>query len=131
MKKFVNIAVVILGVFLIITSAYSGSKKKPIILYLFWAEGCPYCENEKHFLLTLKQKYSNLEIKDYEVLYNPSSRQLLQTISKAYNIKPSGVPVTFVGNRALVGFTEKIASQIEETIEYCNKNSCEDPLYKK
>lgn len=129
LKQFVFFTLILLF-FLFISSAYCKNKK-PVILYLFWAEGCPYCAKEKIFISNLKKKYPSLEIKDYEVSYNPASIQLLQTMSKAYNINPTGVPVTFVGNKALVGFSEKIASQIEKTIKYCLKNTCEDPLYKK
>lgn len=110
--------------------AYTDSKK-PVIIYFFWAEGCLYCAKEKNFLSILKKKYPLLEIKDYEVSYNPASLQLLQTMSKAYDIIPTGVPITFVGNKAFVGFSEKTASQIEEVVKYCIKNTCEDPLYKK
>lgn len=127
LKRFIIVALIISILF--ISSGYSENKK-PVILYFFWAEGCPYCAKEKYFLSNLKKKYPSLEIKDYEVSYNPAARQLLQTMSKAYNINPSGVPVTFVGNKALVGFSEKTASQIEENIRYCLKTTCGDPLYK-
>lgn len=129
LKKFI-IFVLIITIFLFVTSIYSESKK-PIILYFFWTEGCPYCAKEKDFLYKLKNKYSKLQIKDYEVSHNFASRQLLQTMSKSYNIVPTGVPVTFVGNKAFVGFSERIASQIKDAVRYCLKNTCEDPLYKK
>jgi len=128
LKKFI-VFVLIAVLFLFISSA-SGKDKKPVLLYLFWAEGCPHCAKEKIFLSDLKKKYSSLQIKDYEVSL-PASIELLRTMSKAYNINPTGVPVTFIGNKAFIGFSEKTASQIEETIKYCLKNTCEDPLYKK
>lgn len=128
LKKFIFL-ILIAVLFLFISSA-SGKDKKPVLLYLFWAEGCPYCAKEKIFLSDLKKKYSSLQIKDYEVSL-PASIELLRTMSKAYNINPTGVPVTFIGNKAFIGFSEKTASQIEETIKYCLKNTCEDPLYKK
>jgi hypothetical protein len=52
-------------------------------------------------------------------------------MANSYKISPKGVPVTFVGDNALVGFSEKTGMQIEQAIKYCIKNSCEDPLYKK
>lgn len=128
LKRFIIVALIIS--ILLISSGYSENKKS-VILYFFWADGCPYCAEEKYFLSNLKKKYPSLEIKDYEVSHNPDARHLLQTISKAYNIIPLGVPVTFVGNKVLVGFSENIASQIEENIIYCLKTTCGDPLYKK
>ncbi|MEN2985841.1 MAG: glutaredoxin domain-containing protein [Thermodesulfovibrionaceae bacterium] len=102
-----------------------------MILYFFWADGCPHCAKQKEFLNILKKKYPQLHIKDYEVWYNPASRQLLQTMAKAYNINPTGVPVTFIGNKALVGFSEKVANEIESVLRQCLKSLCEDPLYYK
>lgn len=128
LKKIIIFASVLL-LFLSASSAYC-KEKKPVILYLFWAEGCPHCAKEKLFLSDLKKKYPLLQVKDYEISL-PGSIVLLQTMSKAYNITPRGVPVTFIGNKALIGFSEKIASQIEEIVKHCLKNTCEDPLYKK
>lgn len=108
----------------------SADSKKPVFLYFFWTEGCPFCAKEKEFLKFMKKKYPELEIKDYEVGYNIYARQLLQMLSKAYNINPSGVPVTFIGDSAIVGFTEKTATEIEKAIKHCIKNTCIDPLYK-
>lgn len=108
-----------------------AENKKPVILYFFWAEGCPYCEKEKIFLENLKKKYPKLEIKDYEVSYSQASRELLMTMSKIYGIKPTGVPVTFIGDKGFIGFNEEIASKIELILKSCLKKICEDPLFYK
>lgn len=110
--------------------SYSESKK-PIVLYFFWGDGCPHCAKEKEFLKKLKSKYPQLEIKDYEVWYNKAPRDLLLTMSKSYGINPNGVPVTFIGDKSFIGFNSEIAVQIEQTLKFCLKNTCEDPLYKK
>lgn len=129
--KFLITAIfIILISFFLLTSVQADTKNK-IFLYFFWREGCPYCAKEKIFLKSMQEKYSSLEIKDYELSYNPASWKLFQTISNAYKISPTGVPVTFIGEHAIVGFSEKTATQIEQAIKYCLKNSCEDPLYKK
>lgn len=128
MRKLLGVVAIL---FIILFYSYSYSASKEVILYLFWGEGCPHCAKEKEFLSILKKKYPQLQIKDYEIWYNPASRQLLQTMSKAYKINPTGVPVTFIGNKALVGFSEKIANEIESIIKQCLNSSCEDPLYYK
>ncbi len=119
---------------LLINSAIAENKKdnkKSVIIYLFWKEGCPYCEKEKEFLSSLKKKYPKLEIRDYEVLSNIASRELLMTMSKSYGINLSGVPVTFVGDKGIVGFDSDVANQIEDTIKTCLKKVCPDPLFYK
>lgn len=131
-KLLTILSTVSLCLFLIASTSFSGSSSKnSVLLYFFWGDGCPHCAKEKEFLSVLKKKYPQLEIKDYEVWYNLASRQLLLTMSKSYNINPSGVPVTFIGDKAFIGFSEKTASQIEETLKYCLKNTCKDPLYYK
>lgn len=124
------ILVIVAIVFIFPFNSLAGPKK-PVILYFFWVEGCPFCAKEKEFLKFMKNKYPEIEIKDYEVGYNIYARQLLQSISKAYNINPTGVPVTFIGDSAIIGFTENTATQIEKAIKHCIKNTCIDPIYKK
>ncbi len=108
-----------------------AENKKSVILYFFWGEGCPYCAKEKIFLTTLKKKYPRLEIKDYEVIHNQAPRELLMTMSRSYGISPTGVPVTFIGDKSFVGFNEEIASKIELILKSCLKKTCEDPLFYK
>jgi len=124
------ISFIVLSFFVFNSFAQAGQKKS-VLLYFFWRQGCPYCAKEKDFLTLMKKKYPFLEIKDYEISYNPASWQLFQTMANSYKISPTGVPVTFIGDNALVGFSEKTEMQIEQAIKYCLKNSCEDPLYKK
>lgn len=133
--KFLIISLSILHIFSSSLPASENKKtaesKKVVILYFFWGEGCPYCLKQKLFLSSLKKKYPELEIKDYEVWHNQAPRDLLMTMAKSYGINPSGVPVTFIGDRSFVGFNDEIASKIEETLKFCLKKVCEDPLFYK
>lgn len=133
MKKVkILIFLAILGFALLVSSTYSfAENKKSVVLYLFWGDGCPHCAKEKEFLSSIKKKYPKLEIKDYEVWSNPASRELLITMSKSYGINPTGVPITFVGDKGIVGFNEEVANQIEQTIKSCIKKICQDPLFYK
>lgn len=122
---------IIFFLFAIFANNSFAENKKSVVLYLFWTDGCPYCAKEKEFLKEIKKKYPKLEIKDYEVSSNISARELLTTMSKSYGINPSGVPVTFVGDKGLVGFNEEIAKELEKTIKICLKKVCDDPLFYK
>ncbi len=46
----------------------NGAKK--IQIDFFYSAICPHCKIEKEFLKTLKKKYPEIEIKEYEVFYN-------------------------------------------------------------
>ncbi|GAB6184452.1 hypothetical protein JCM13991_21930 [Thermodesulfovibrio hydrogeniphilus] len=131
MAKKILYILLVLTCLIVFSGISFAEAKKQVTLYLFWREGCPYCEKEKLFLSQIKKKYPTLEIKDYDVISNIASRELLMTMSRAYGINPSGVPVTFIGNQGFVGFNEEIASQIEKNIKYCLKNICQDPLFYK
>lgn len=78
-----------------------------ICLYFFWGQGCPHCAEEKPFLEELKKKYPNLEIYDFEVYYHPENVEFWKQVCERYNTRPSGVPMTFVGNKAFIGFLNR------------------------
>jgi len=98
-------------------------------IYFFWGQGCPHCAKEKPFLEELKQKYPQLEIKEFEVYYSQENRELFQKIAQAYNTQPTGVPMTFIGQNFIVGFGSKetTGTQIENLIQKCLQTSCPSP----
>lgn len=102
------------------------------ILYLFWGEGCPHCEEEKVFLRDLQQQYPELEMRWFEVWKHPEFAQLANLISKAYNVKAASVPMTFLGEWTLTGFRspETSGEQIRQQLEACLQEGCIDPLDK-
>jgi glutaredoxin len=106
----------------------SKSPVKHIIAYLFWGKGCPHCAEEKIFLQNIKRIYPGLIIKDYEVWYNKENASLLSKMVTANGILTSGVPVTFIGRDAFVGFSRQIKEEIEESLHKCSLSECVDPF---
>ncbi len=98
-------------------------------IYFFWGQGCPHCAQEKPFLEKLKQKYPQLEVKEFEVYYNSNNRELFQKIAKAYNTEPQGVPMTFIGKDFIIGFAteQTTGKQIENLIQNCLQTYCPSP----
>lgn len=96
------------------------------IVYFFWGNGCPHCEEERLFLYNLKQ-IQPLEIKEYEVWYNKENAVMMAAMLRAHGIKSSGVPVTFIGDRLFSGFTNQSKAQIEKAIMECGIVPCGDP----
>jgi hypothetical protein len=79
----------------------------------------------------MKDKYPNLEVKEYETWNNRENQLLFQQMATAYGIKPQGVPSTFLGdNQPIVGFNEDMEEGMEEQIKVCLKNGCIDPSSK-
>jgi glutaredoxin len=97
------------------------------IIYFFRGKGCPHCEQEKLFLDEMKGKYSGVNIVDREVWYNKQNAAFLARIAKSYDVKASGVPLTFIGENAFVGFSDQARVRIEESIRRCLSTPCIDP----
>jgi cytochrome c biogenesis protein CcdA/glutaredoxin len=100
-----------------------------VTIYFFWGQGCPHCAQEKPFLEELKQKYPQLEVKEFEVYYSKENQELFQKVAQAYKTQAQGVPTTFIGKDFLVGFATKetTGKEMENLIQNCLQNSCPSP----
>jgi thiol-disulfide isomerase/thioredoxin len=100
------------------------------ILYLFWGDGCPHCEEEKEFLEIVKQDYPQVEMRLFEVWHHPEFAKLAGAMGKAYDVKAGSVPMTFLGEWNHVGFTSFETTGVEMTrqIEQCLQQGCLDAL---
>lgn len=100
------------------------------ILYLFWGDGCPHCEEEKEFLDIIKEEYPHVEMRLFEVWDHPEFAKLADAMRKAYDLKTSSVPMTFLGDWNHVGFNSFETTGVEMTsqIEQCLAQGCPDAL---
>lgn len=76
-------------------------------LYFFYGEGCPHCAKEEVFLDKLQEENKDLNVLSYEVWSNEKNAKLLSKVAAEINLKVSGVPVTIVGDQAVVGFQDE------------------------
>jgi len=102
--------------------------KSRFTVYFFWGDGCPHCAEEKPFLDALQQRHPGMDIRSYEVWHDKQNAALMDSMAKAYKNGMSGVPMTFVGRKAFVGFTEQTGRQIASAVERCAFEPCVDPL---
>ena len=115
---------------------FSGMLAHPIsaadhpILYLFWGEGCPDCEEEKGFLQELQKNYPQLELRWFDIGNRPEFVELATLLCQAYDIKAASVPLTFLGNWGHIGFQQRetTGSQIAAQVEICVQQGCRDAL---
>jgi glutaredoxin len=109
----------------------SGIRTSPakgkIVVYLFWGRGCPHCENEKSFLADRQRENPVLEVRSYEVWYDKKNAGLLASMLQARGMQSSGVPVTFIDDQMLVGFTGQTEARLIAAIRECGTRSCSDP----
>lgn len=87
-----------------------------VSLVLFYGEGCPHCAAERVFLSGLVQRHPMLRVTEYEVWQSAENRAVLEEYEQRLDFTATGVPVTVVGERVWVGYSEAIGDQIEETV---------------
>ncbi|MBU1326955.1 hypothetical protein KKB64_00975 [Patescibacteria group bacterium] len=97
-------------------------------LHFFWASGCPHCAKEKVFLNTLREKYPQLTIRDYEITYGRKNLELLQKVGVELQVDVSGVPFTVIGKEHFAGYLndETTGKEIEEAVKRAVENGRED-----
>jgi len=104
-----------------------STQNRKFVVHFFWGSGCPHCKEEKVFLDKMKNKYPQMKILDYEVWYDKGNAAVLAKMAKAFNIKASGVPVTFIGRNIVIGFSEHSKKELSDFFQECRTTQCSDP----
>lgn len=86
-------------------------------LVFFRGEGCPHCAEEEEWLEQALDEYPQLEVTDYEVWYDEDNRDLLVETAADMGFEPSGVPVTIVGDRHWIGWSDAVRDEIEAILK--------------
>lgn len=87
-------------------------------LYLFSAEGCAHCRDEKVFLEKMEDKYENISVYEFEITKSEKNRRIFQETLEKLGTKSNGVPFTVIGDKYFIGFgsEETTGKLIEEAI---------------
>jgi thiol-disulfide isomerase/thioredoxin len=102
-------------------------RPEQVVLYFFWAEGCPHCAAAKPVLLGFQQRYPQLEIRSFEVSSNADNQRRLAAMATKFGFEPTGVPVFFLGSQHWVGYSESATPRVlEAAIARCVKSGCPD-----
>lgn len=96
-------------------------------IYFFYGETCPHCAAIHPFVKDIASKYTKFTLKNYEIYYNSTNQELFQDFASRYKIERPGVPIIFIGERALIGETV-IRKNLESTIKYYSENKPVCPL---
>jgi glutaredoxin len=88
-----------------------------IHVYYFWGDGCPVCVQQRAYLDWLVEHHPTVEVHAFEVWREAANRPLLMALSDAFGQPVTGVPVTFIGEHAWVGFSQVAALQMTATVE--------------
>ena len=123
------LCLITLSILIIPQTTLVAAEKAPV-LYVFWGEGCPHCEEEKEFLEVLHKRSPDFEMRWFEVWKHPQYAKLADAVRKAAGVKTTSVPMTFIGDWNMVGFrsAETSGVKIIEQIDRCLKSGCKDVL---
>lgn len=127
MKNIAKLIFIIISIIFISTNV-NAKETDNLTLYVFKGDGCPHCKAEMDYLDTIKDKYTNLEIKEYEVWYDDDNASLLTKVESYFNIKRSGVPTTIIGNTVIQGYQNESSTgkKIERAINFYEENDYKD-----
>ncbi|MBU2219159.1 hypothetical protein KJ750_00875 [Patescibacteria group bacterium] len=129
------VLIVSLSVFLLTASFVFAETNLPTIT-VFYSKDCPHCHDELSFLENLKKEIPDLEIIELEVKYNEKNREVFIEALKKFDIKNAAVPITFIGNEYIIGFSgpentgEKIRQIINDS-KTTDKDAVSHPLFGK
>ena len=86
-------------------------------LYLFYGDGCPYCERELAFLEQIYPKYqSYFNLYAFEVWNNQENKEFLNQVAELLDTKAGSVPYLVIGNEVIIGFNEERQTIIQDKI---------------
>jgi hypothetical protein len=111
----IALAVLFLGLFA--SAAAQDAAVHPVDVYYFWGEGCPVCADQRVFLNGLSERYPEVTVHAFEVWNDAESRSLLEAFAAAFSRPVTGVPVTFIGDDAWVGFSQVAGRQMTASVE--------------
>jgi hypothetical protein len=100
--------------------------KKSVIVNFFWGKGCSHCEREKRFFEARVKESPAIVVRDYEVWYNQQNAALLAGLLKAHGMKLAGVPITFIDEQVVTGFSAQSQKTIEGLLSVCSQKPCVD-----
>ncbi|OIO45847.1 MAG: hypothetical protein AUJ31_03105 [Parcubacteria group bacterium CG1_02_39_15] len=119
-KKWLLISLI--SAFLFCGFDFALAQSEKLEIDFFYSAICPHCGQEREFLQALKEKYPEIEIKEYEVFYSSESQKILKEFYEKYQVPEryyGWVPVTFTPTKYLVGFNEQVSKELESCIEEC------------
>ena len=117
MRKFIKLLILVL-VFMLFPLKVNA-EGRVVNIHLFYGEGCPHCAAEKEFLDEYLADKDNVKLYKYEVWSSEENQEYLAKVQKELGSTASGVPITVIGKKVIVGFSEEYtADNIKSTVEY-------------
>lgn len=101
-------------------------ENKKVNVYLFWGNGCGYCEAAKKFFASIEEDYGKyFNLVEYEVWYDKDNNALKESVAEYFNDDVTGVPYIIIGETTFGGYASTYDGDIKKAI----KEAYEDEEY--
>jgi len=110
-------AVVLLvpGVGTALSGTSPAGSEGPTTVYFFYGEECPHCHDVMPLVLSLKEKYPDVDFQILEIWHNTENARLFMKVTRETGSYQSGVPQAIIGDVVLVGGRD-IPANLEQVI---------------
>lgn len=119
--RFVLLALAMLtaltGLLTLESRATAAAARVNVTLTLYWGDGCPKCEAERHFLDDLRRAHPDLRVEQFEVWKDSGNRARFENAARQHGVSASVVPMTIVQGRVWVGYTDAIRDDMRSALE--------------
>lgn len=133
MKKLLEYFIILISVFSITLDVFAKTKETKetkateteekitcdgkVNVYLFWRDGCPFCEAAKTYFSSIEEKYGNCyELKKYNIYEGQDNANLMEKVGAYFGDDVSGVPYIVIGEKTFKGYSAQLNTQIEKAI---------------
>lgn len=115
-------------VFFQMALGFASMGHNKVSVYFFWGKGCTHCKHAITYLEKMQTKYPKLQIEYLEIWEHPENIELMQSLAKELKFKITGLPVTIIGDKFVVGYynDETTGSYMEELIIAARANGSSD-----
>lgn len=117
MKK-IKTLLVLLALFFMGYNVNNVNAKEKVNVYLFYGDGCPYCESAMEYFDGMDDEYKDkMELVKYEVWNDQDNAALLESVGTELGEEISGVPFIVIGDKTFAGYSEEFNKDIEKAID--------------
>lgn len=105
-------------------TAQSEPEDPTVVITFFWHTGCSYCAKEKPILEALASKYPQIDLQEIEVTESEGNLNYYYAMGEAVGFETGGVPITVIGERYWIGYSDDVGTDIENVVKDCIDSGC-------
>ncbi len=111
------------------TRVVDATAAAPLRIHFFYTEGCPHCAAAEIHLRRY-QGDARIDIRRYEVKYDPAGRAALDKVVAALGLEDVGFPYIIIGRWSAIGYQsdEWTGAMIDREVASCLAQGCADPI---